>query len=178
MIFFAWFGLAGEVEELGAEETDPFTTKLENMLGLVGKLDVPDKLDAFSIRCYGRQVAEFAQRELECLPLLDEPVVFLKPLRIRVEDDDAAVAVEDDARSIGRSGRELTAADNCWNSECTGDDRGVTGSAAKVGRKADHAGAIETRGLRRCEVARQQDRAGGKLRHPAFGASEQVVQQP
>ncbi len=176
VIFLGGLGGAGEVEELGAIEADALAPGVDDLVDFLGELNVAEDLDARAVDGDGGELAQIGEREPEVPRLLDLELVVGELLWGWIEDDDAAVAVEDRGQAVGRGGGEVLAPDDGGDSQGACDDGGVAGAPAQVGGKADDARAIKAGGLRRREVAGEDDGVGRGLDEAGLLRAQQVVE--
>ena len=186
MVGLGGFDGAREVQELGAVKADALAAGAEDGLELVGKLDVADDVDRSAVGRHAREVGDVGEGELEEAPLLDLVAVLVERGGVGVENDGAAVSVQDHGHPVARGRQQRLAADDGGDLQGLGDDGGVAGAAAEIGREAEDAAAVEAGGLRGREVAGDDDgvgRRGGEavlaltdeLGHNAVGEVFDVV---
>src|SRR5262249_6424900 len=90
-----------QVQELGPVEADPLGAALEAVVRFLRELDVAVKLDAEAVLGEGGLVLELIEGDGEGAVRLASDFVVLAGLLVGVEDDDAAIAVDDDLVASG-----------------------------------------------------------------------------
>ena len=124
---------------------------------------------------------EILQRRLIKFHLLELALVFAvlgELLFVGVDDDDAAVAVDDDHVAAGNVGGEIAQSDDRRDAHGAGDDRGVAGAAADVGREPDHVLAVQGRRLAGQQVVGDHDHVLRKVREVLSLPADEGPQQP
>ncbi len=158
LLVLGGFGLAGQVEELGAVEAHAFGASLEGAFHLVRKLDVAQQLHPHPVESDGRQLPQVPQVQHEAVELLPADPVVLDGLGIGVGDHHAVSTVDDDHVAIGGAGGDIAEADDGWNPPGPGDDGGMAGPAAQIGGDGkDLVGVFEFGGLGGGQVVGDDD---------------------
>src|SRR5260370_24014963 len=125
MVRFAWVRMLAQVQKFSSVESDAVGAAIDAVYSLLGKLDVSQKHNADSISGLGRQVTQFAQLGLESAKARSRLLVALQGFLIRIEDENPAVAVDDDQVAAGDIDDKFPQTDNGGNLEGAGHDRGV-----------------------------------------------------
>ena len=105
----------------------------------------------------GRQIAELLEVALKQEERLAHLFVALFGFLIGIEDDDAAIAVDDDLVAAGDVGQEFAQADHGGNLEDAGHDGGMAGPAARLGGEGVHLVAVHRRRFAGRQIVGQDD---------------------
>ena len=152
---------AGHEQVLGAEQADAHRAVLERVVELVGAVDVRDSgcPRVVGVRA-GRSRIAWSARAGRDLAALLVAVLARPSCARRVDDDDAARAVDhEQVVGLDQLG-DVLEADDRGDLVRARDDRGVRGLAARVGDQARDGGLVELRGVRRRQIVRDDDRVG------------------
>jgi hypothetical protein len=171
---------AVEEQELGAEQADAFGPAVERHRHVAGQFDVGvelnrDAVDGFRL---GRlEALELAALQLD---LFLAQLVFVEDALVRVDDDDAAQAVDDQLLTVANQRAAVLQAEHRRDRHRAGQDGRVRGGAADVGDEGGEAVFLEGDGVGRREVVGDDDqrlflRALGRLQLGAARPAEQFL---
>ena len=133
MDFLGRFGLAAQVEELGAVEADAVGAAIDAMIDFVGKFDVAEDFDVHAVERFGGQIAERLELGRQRAVFFGLVAVAGERFFVGLEDDHALVAVDDHQIAAGDFGEERAGADHGGNAEGLGDDRRMAARPADLG---------------------------------------------
>ncbi len=170
--------LAVQVEELRAEQADPFRVDLFQRRHVVGELDVAGHHHPMAVGRFRRQVAQGRQPFLDRVTFRFELAVDKQCLAGGFDDQRAAVAVEDRLLAVVDVLADIVQADHRRQVQRPRHDRRVRGVTAHVGGKPDHVFAVERGRVRRRQIIRDHDRVRRQVGEQAVFLSHQVAQDP
>ncbi len=156
----------------------PSAPRSRQWVGLLRELDVAEQ-HRRGCRPWSRRAGRAARRGC----LAKEPngvagdLVAFAGLLVGVEDDDAAIAVDDDLVAAGDVGEEPAQADDGGDFEHAGHDGGVAGPAAGLGGEGvDHLRIEDGRLARRQVVGQDDDRRLAGLRQVLAARPSEMLQ--
>ena len=143
LLFFARQVLAIEEHELAAEEADAVGARFQDFGHVLRQLDIGEELDRRAVLRRGGSLLQ-ALQPLALGPELGLALaVFRQHQRVGIDDQQAALAVDDQHLALADRLEGVVQTDNRRDGERARNDRGVRGDAAYVGDKAAEAMALE-----------------------------------
>ena len=129
------------------------------------------------LRLGGDQALELGAFELD---LVLAQQVFFKDARVRIDDDDAARAIDNDLFAVADQRTGVLHADHRRDRQAAGEDGGMRGGAADIGDEGGETVILEGDDIGRRQVVRDDDAAFfldplGRLEHRLAGAAEQFL---
>ncbi len=124
----------------------------------------------------GKSLRQFVETGLMAMEVAARALILRKRLLVRVDNEQALIAVHDDEIAAGHVGGERADADHRRDFQHTGHDSRVTGAAACFGGEGVDALGVERRGLAWRQVVGKYDHRFSQLRQllPALAEETQL----
>ena len=168
-----------QVEELRAVQSDALRAVVPDRRQLLGELDVGGDPHPVPVLRLGRQGPQLVQRQPRVLELLLARVVAGQGLHIRGKDDHPFRAVQDHRLVVLHLRADLLHAHHGGDLQRPSHDGAVGGAPARLRRHSQHRVPVKLGGVRRAQVAGEDN---GLSPHPlhveAPALSQEIAHQP
>src|SRR5207302_3786157 len=115
VFFLAGISLPIQVQELGPVQADAVGSAFQAMGGLMGEFNITQQQDSRSVLGFRRQLAQLSEAALERSETTADALVALQRLPIRIEDDQAVIAIHDHGVAANHVAQELTQTNDSGN---------------------------------------------------------------
>ena len=167
-----------QIDELAAEQADALTAVVEHGRQFLEPLDVGAQAHRVAVHGLGDEVqvaVEFAGHGLAPLFLL---AAVPDRLRVRVEHDHAAAAVQDHQVAARQDRGDAIESGHGRQAERAGDNGRVRGHAPLFGAKAEHVAGLHAHGVFGGKIVGHEDGRSGRLIRRVAGAAGEQVEHP
>ena len=144
-------------QEFGAIQAYPIGIDAFRVVGVLRHLDIHFESDVDAVKRRGAGGAQPVQLGAFQLQLGLAQLVFLQDARVRLDDEHAARAVDDQQIVLLNQRARMLGADHGGNRQAARDDRGMRGGAAQIGDEAGHAQIAELDGVGRRKIVGDDD---------------------